>query len=131
MPSETSALLTMPFLPRMTIQLNERITGLVNIGNTGKRHHHSLMSGMLGDIIRRRKAEQRTNRRAQKAQSLLYNEFSMSVGFVQLFLPLMILSLIGVMDHIPDDLSEAAAVWVRRDSARLSMSCSRSVFPVW
>ena len=43
-----------------------------------------------------------------KPQSLLYNEFSMSVGFVQLFLPLMILSLIGVMDHIPDDLSEAA-----------------------
>ena len=43
-----------------------------------------------------------------KPQSLLYNEFSMTVGFVQLFLPLMILSLIGVMDHIPDDLSEAA-----------------------
>ena len=35
-----------------------------------------------------------------KPQSLLYNEFSMTVGFVQLFLPLMILSLIGVMDHI-------------------------------
>ena len=34
MPSETSVLLTMPFLPRMTIQLNERMTGLVNIGNT-------------------------------------------------------------------------------------------------
>ena len=43
-----------------------------------------------------------------KPQSLLYNEFSMTVGFVQLFLPQMILSLIGVMDHIPDDLSEAA-----------------------
>ena len=43
-----------------------------------------------------------------KPQSLLYNEFSMTVGFVQLFLPLMILSLIGVMDHIPDDLSAAA-----------------------
>ena len=43
-----------------------------------------------------------------KPQSLLYNEFSMTVGFVQLFLPLMILSLIGVMDNIPDDLSLAA-----------------------
>ncbi|MDF3003661.1 MAG: transporter, permease protein [Oscillospiraceae bacterium] len=43
-----------------------------------------------------------------KPQSLLYNEFSMTVGFVQLFLPLMILSLIGVMDSIPDDLSLAA-----------------------
>ena len=44
----------------------------------------------------------------EKPQSLLYNEFSMTVGFVQLFLPLMILSLIGVMDSIPDELSLAA-----------------------
>ena len=43
-----------------------------------------------------------------KPQSLLYNEFSMTVGFVQLFLPQMILSLIGVMDSIPDDLPLAA-----------------------
>ena len=44
-----------------------------------------------------------------KPQSLLYNEFSMTVGFVQLFLPQMILSLIGVMDSIPDDLTLAAS----------------------
>ena len=43
-----------------------------------------------------------------KPQSLLYNEFSMIVGFVQLFLPQMILSLIGVMDGISDDLTLAA-----------------------
>lgn len=43
-----------------------------------------------------------------KPQSLLYNEFSMTVGFVQLFLPQMILSLIGVMDNIQDDLTLAA-----------------------
>ena len=43
-----------------------------------------------------------------KPQSLLYNEFSITVGFVQLFLPQMILSLIGVMDSIPDDLTLAA-----------------------
>ena len=43
-----------------------------------------------------------------KPQSLLYNEFSMTVGFVQLFLPQMILSLIGVMDSISDDLTLAA-----------------------
>ena len=43
-----------------------------------------------------------------KPQSLLYNEFSMIVGFVQLFLPQMILSLIGVMDSISDDLTLAA-----------------------
>ena len=43
-----------------------------------------------------------------KPVSLLYNEFSMVVGFIQLFLPLMILSLIGVMDNISDDLNLAA-----------------------
>ncbi len=43
-----------------------------------------------------------------RPQSLLYNEFSMTVGFVQLFLPQMILSLLGVMDSIPGDLTEAA-----------------------
>lgn len=43
-----------------------------------------------------------------KPLSLLYNEFSMVVGFIQLFLPLMILSLIGVMDNISDDLNLAA-----------------------
>ena len=43
-----------------------------------------------------------------RPQSLLYNEFSMTVGFVQLFLPQMILSLLGVMDSIPKDLTEAA-----------------------
>ncbi len=43
-----------------------------------------------------------------KPISLLYNEFSMTVGFIQLFLPLMILSLIGVMDNISDDLNLAA-----------------------
>ena len=43
-----------------------------------------------------------------KPQDLLYNEFSMTVGFVQLFLPQMILALIGVMDNIPNDLTLAA-----------------------
>ena len=43
-----------------------------------------------------------------KPVSLLYNEFSMVVGFIQLFLPLMILSLIGIMDNISEDLNLAA-----------------------
>ncbi|MBQ9309208.1 MAG: ABC transporter permease [Clostridia bacterium] len=43
-----------------------------------------------------------------RPQSLLYNEFSMTMGFVQLCLPQMILSRLGVMDSIPQDLTEAA-----------------------
>ena len=43
-----------------------------------------------------------------KPLSLLYNEFSMVIGFIQLFLPLMILSLIGIMDNISEDLNLTA-----------------------
>lgn len=39
---------------------------------------------------------------------MLYNEFSIVVGFVQLFLPFMILSVVGVMENISDDLMLAA-----------------------
>jgi putative spermidine/putrescine transport system permease protein len=39
---------------------------------------------------------------------LLYNEFAIVIGFVNLFLPLMIMSLIGVMENIDHDLVEAA-----------------------
>lgn len=43
-----------------------------------------------------------------KPLELLYNEISIVVGFVYLFLPLMIMSLIGVMDNIDSNLIEAA-----------------------
>lgn len=36
--------------------------------------------------------------------SLLYNEFSIVVGLVQLFLPMMIISTVGVMENIDEDL---------------------------
>lgn len=39
-----------------------------------------------------------------KPLSILYNEPSIVIGLVQLFMPLMILSLIGVLESIPDDL---------------------------
>ena len=40
--------------------------------------------------------------------SLLYNEISIVIGFVYLFMPLMILSLIGVLENIDKDLVMAA-----------------------
>lgn len=40
--------------------------------------------------------------------SMLYNEFSIVMGFIQLMLPMMILSLVGVMENIDDDLICAA-----------------------
>lgn len=44
----------------------------------------------------------------EKPLSLLYNEFSIVMGLLYLFLPLMILSLVGVMENIDTDLTEAA-----------------------
>lgn len=40
--------------------------------------------------------------------SLLYNEFAIVVGFVYLFMPLMILSLVGVLENIDQELVMAA-----------------------
>ncbi|MEA5064752.1 MAG: ABC transporter permease, partial [Eubacteriales bacterium] len=44
----------------------------------------------------------------QKPLSLLYTEFSMMLGYAQLFMPLMLLSLVGVMEQIDDDCILAA-----------------------
>lgn len=43
-----------------------------------------------------------------KPLSILYTETSMLIGYAQLFLPLMLLSLVGIMEHIDDDLILAA-----------------------
>lgn len=44
----------------------------------------------------------------QEPQKFLYTEWAIIVGSVYLFLPLMIISMVGVMDTIEDDLIEAA-----------------------
>ena len=41
--------------------------------------------------------------------SLLYTQFSVTIAMVYLFVPLMILTLVGVLEGIPQDLTEAAA----------------------
>lgn len=39
---------------------------------------------------------------------MLYTEFSVLIGTIYLFLPIMIMTLVGVMDHIDNDMMEAA-----------------------
>ncbi|WP_136636238.1 ABC transporter permease [Pseudooceanicola onchidii] len=41
--------------------------------------------------------------------SMLYTQFSVTIAMVYLFVPLMILTLVGVLEAIPQDLTEAAA----------------------
>ena len=43
-----------------------------------------------------------------KPLSILYTETSMLIGYIQLFMPLMLLSLVGVMESIDDELIQAA-----------------------
>ena len=43
-----------------------------------------------------------------KPLSILYTETSMLIGYIQLFMPLMLLSLVGVMESIDDELILAA-----------------------
>ena len=43
-----------------------------------------------------------------EAVSILYTEFSVIIGMVYIFLPIMILTLVGVMDNIDNDMMEAA-----------------------
>ncbi len=45
---------------------------------------------------------------AEKPVKLLYTDFSITVGSVYLFLPLMIVTVAGVMENIDDDMMEAA-----------------------
>jgi putative spermidine/putrescine transport system permease protein len=44
----------------------------------------------------------------QEPLTLLYTEFSVLIGTIYLFLPLMLITLVGSMDNIEDDISEAA-----------------------
>lgn len=44
----------------------------------------------------------------EKPISILYTEFSVLMGTIYLFLPIMIMTLVGVMDNIDNDLMEAA-----------------------
>lgn len=44
----------------------------------------------------------------REPMGLLYTDFSILVGTVYLFLPLMLITLVGSMDNIDDDISEAA-----------------------
>ena len=51
--------------------------------------------------------------------SLLYTDFSIIIGSVYLFLPTMIMTLVGVLENIDDDLLEAAATLGLKSVKRL------------
>lgn len=84
-------LMALAVFPMFTSPVIRSFSWMVILGKKGFVNNLLVQSGIVNKPI-----------------SLLYNEFSMVVGFIQLFLPLMILSLIGVMDNISEDLNLAA-----------------------
>ena len=46
---------------------------------------------------------------------LLYTDFAIIIGSVYLFLPLMIVTVTGVMENIDDDMMERLRVWEQDD----------------
>lgn len=86
-----SLYIAMSLFPLMTSPVVRSFSWIIILGREGIVNDFLQMVGITSEPL-----------------SMLYNEFSMTVGFVQLFLPLMILSLIGVIENIDDDLSLAA-----------------------
>ena len=52
---------------------------------------------------------------ADKPMKLLYTDFAIIIGSVYLFLPLMIVTVTGVMENIDDDMMERLRVWEQDD----------------
>lgn len=84
-------LIAMAVFPMLTSPVVRSFSWMVILGNNGMINSWLTSWGLI-----------------QSPLKLLYNEISITVGFVQLFLPFMILSLVSVMENIGEDLLLAA-----------------------
>jgi putative spermidine/putrescine transport system permease protein len=83
--------IAMTIFPMLTSPVVRSFSWMVILGQNGIVNSFLTTIGVINSPIR-----------------MLYNEFSMVIGFVQLFMPLMILSLVSAMENIGDDLLLAA-----------------------
>jgi putative spermidine/putrescine transport system permease protein len=86
-----SVFIAMTLFPLMTSPVVRSFSWMVLLGKKGTANTLLQSLGIISSPI-----------------SLLYNEFSIVVGLVQLFLPLMIISTVGVMENIDEDLMLAS-----------------------
>ncbi|WP_409342115.1 ABC transporter permease [Paenibacillus sp. MBLB4367] len=84
--------LALAIFPLLTSAIVRSFSWMVTLGKTG------LINNLLLDL-----------HIIDKPLQILYTETSIIIGMVHLFLPLMIISLIGVMENIDGDLVKAAA----------------------
>ena len=85
------SLYTLATFPLLTSAIVRSICWIVLLGKKGTINNMLLSLGVIS-----------------KPLSILYTETSMLIGYIQLFMPLMLLSLVGVMESIDDELILAA-----------------------
>ena len=85
-------LIALTLFPLLTNSVIRSFAWLTILGKNGVINNLLMMFGVINEPM-----------------SLLYTDFSIIIGSVYLFLPTMIMTLVGVLENIDDDLLEAAA----------------------
>ena len=85
-------LIALTLFPLLTNSVIRSFAWITILGKNGVIHNLLTMFGVINEPM-----------------SLLYTDFSIIIGSVYLFLPTMIMTLVGVLENIDDDLLEAAA----------------------
>lgn len=85
-------LIALTLFPLLTNSVIRSFAWITILGKNGVINNLLMMFGMINEPM-----------------SLLYTDFSIIIGSVYLFLPTMIMTLVGVLENIEDDLLEAAA----------------------
>jgi len=92
MPARRRAfLMSLVILPLMTNPVARTYAWLIILGRFGVVNNTLIALGLTEDPVR-----------------LLFTETAIVIGLLQLFLPLMVLPLVGALENIPDDVIEAA-----------------------
>ena len=85
-------LITLTLFPLLTNSVIRSFAWITILGKNGVINNLLMMFGLIHEPM-----------------SLLYTDFSIIIGSVYLFLPTMIMTLVGILENIDDDLLEAAA----------------------
>ncbi len=90
-PRRRTLVMSLVILPLLTNPVARTYAWLIILGRHGVINQFLQFTGLISDPLR-----------------MIYTEFAIVVGLLQLFMPLMVLSLVSAMENIPTDVEEAA-----------------------
>ncbi len=90
-PRRRTLVMSLVILPLLTNPVARTYAWLIILGRHGVINAFLQYTGLIADPLR-----------------MIYTEFAIVVGLLQLFMPLMVLSLVSAMENIPNDVEEAA-----------------------